>query len=134
MDRMQPGAFSVSLPVADLRASRDFYATLGFESVGGSLDEGYLILRNGVAVIGVFSFEGMDFDAPMLTFNPGLDVQLGETDDFTDVREISEALRAAGAHLVADAEPGTGPAHLVVLDPDGHRILVDQFREAPPPG
>jgi catechol 2,3-dioxygenase-like lactoylglutathione lyase family enzyme len=128
---MQPGAFSISLPVADLEASRDFYTSLGFETAGGSLDEGYLILRNGVAVIGVFNFDGMDFDAPMLTFNPGLDVQLGQTDDFTDVREISQALRDAGAHVVVDAEPGTGPAHLVVLDPDGHRILIDQFRDAP---
>ena len=128
---MQPGAFSISLPVADLEASRDFYATLGFDTVGGSLEEGYLILRNGVAVIGVFNFDGMDFTAPMLTFNPGLDVQLGPTEQFTDVREISQALRDAGAHMVVDAEPGTGPAHLVVLDPDGHRILIDQFRDAP---
>lgn len=128
---MKPGAFSISLPAANLEASRDFYATLGFDAVGGSLDEGYLILRHGVAVIGIFNFEGMDFDAPMLTFNPGLDVELGQTDDFTDVREISQALHAAGAEVVADAEPGTGPAHLVVLDPDGHRILIDQFRDAP---
>jgi catechol 2,3-dioxygenase-like lactoylglutathione lyase family enzyme len=128
---MQPGAFSISLPVADLETSRDFYATLGFETAGGSLDEGYLILRHGVAVIGIFNFDGMDFDAPMLTFNPGLDVQLGSSDDFTDVREISQALRAADARVVVDAEPGTGPAHLVVLDPDGHRILIDQFRDAP---
>jgi catechol 2,3-dioxygenase-like lactoylglutathione lyase family enzyme len=128
---MQPGAFSISLPVTDLEASRGFYATLGFDTVGGSLDEGYLILRNGVAVIGIFNFDGMDFDAPMLTFNPGLDVQLGQTEDFTDVREISQALRNAGAQVVVDVEPGTGPAHLVVLDPDGHRILIDQFRNAP---
>ena len=128
---MQPGAFSISLPVADLQASRDFYATLGFEVAGGSLDEGYLILRHGVAVIGIFNFDGMDFDAPMLTFNPGLDVLDGPTDDFTDVREISQALRDAGAQIVTDAEPGTGPAHLVVLDPDGYRILIDQFRDAP---
>ena len=131
MATVQPGAFSISLPVADLAASRDFYATLGLEPVGGSLDDGYLVLRNGTTVVGLFSFEGMDFDAPMLTFNPGLDVQLGETDDFTDVREVAQALRDAGAELVADPEPGTGPAHLVVLDPDGHRILVDQFRDAP---
>lgn len=128
---MQPGAFSISLPVADLETSRDFYATLGFVAVGGSLEEGYLILRNGAAVIGIFNFDGMDFSAPMLTFNPGLDVQLGQTDQFTDVREISQALRSAGAEVVVDPEPGTGPAHLVVLDPDGHRILIDQFRDAP---
>ncbi len=128
---MEPGAFSISLPVSDLVASRAFYAVLGFEVVGGSVDEGYLILRNGVAVIGVFSFDGMDFDAPMLTFNPGHDVDNNELEDFTDVREIAAALKAAGVPLVSDAAPGTGPAHLVVLDPDGHRILVDQFVGAP---
>lgn len=128
---MKPGAFSISLPVADLRVSRDFYAVLGFEVAGGSLDEGYLILRNGRTVVGVFRFEGMDFDAPMLTFNPGLDDDLADTDDFTDVREISRALRDSGVEPLTDAEPGSGPSHLVVLDPDGHRILIDQFRDAP---
>ena len=128
---MDLGAFSISLPVADLERSRDFYATLGFEQVGGALDQGYLVLANGTTIVGVFNFEGMDFDAPMLTFNPGLMQERGQTDQFTDVREVARALQDAGTELVATPEEGTGPAHLIVLDPDGHRIMVDQFFDKP---
>lgn len=128
---MDLGAFSISLPVADLERSRDFYATLGFAEVGGALDQGYLVLANGTTLVGIFNFEGMDFDAPMLTFNPGLKQERGRTDQFTDVRDVAQALRGAGTELVASPEEGTGPAHLVVLDPDGHRIMVDQFFDKP---
>ena len=76
----------------------------------------------------------MDFDAPMLTFNPGLTQDMGTATEFTDVREVAAALDGAGVEPVARPEPGTGPAHLVVLDPDGHRILVDQFVDAPGSG
>lgn len=128
---MELGAFSISLPVADLARSRDFYATLGFTPTGGSEADGYLILANGTTLIGLFAFDGMDFDAPMLTFNPGLTQEMGETQQFTDVREVAAALGDAGHEPVSAPEQGTGPAHLVVLDPDGHRILVDQFVDAP---
>ena len=131
---MDLGAFSVSLPVSDLDASRAFYATLGFEVVGGDAEQGYLMLRNGTTILGLFAFDGMDFDAPMLTFNPGLTQDMGTSTDFTDVREVARALTEAGVEPAAAPEPGTGPAHLVVLDPDGHRILVDQFVDAPGSG
>ena len=122
---MKLGAFSLSLAVADLVASREFYERLGFETVGGDADEGWLILRNDHAYIGLF--EGM-FDANILTFNPGLTQEMGETDDFTDVRDIQAALEAGGIELIerTDAD-GTGPAHIVMTDPDGNRIMVDQF-------
>ena len=129
---MDLGAFSISLPVADLERSREFYATLGFEVAGCEAEHGYLILRNGLTLIGIFNFDNMDFDAPMLTFNPGLTQEMGESTDFTDVRDVSAGLRAAGHEPLDDCEPdGTGPAHVVVLDPDGHRILVDQFVDKP---
>ena len=131
---MDLGAFSISLPVSDLARSREFYATLGFRPTGGSEDDGYLILANGTTIIGIFAFDGMDFDAPMLTFNPGLTQDMGTSTDFTDVREVARALTEAGVEPAAPPEPGTGPAHLVVLDPDGHRILVDQFVDAPGSG
>lgn len=131
---MDLGAFSISLPVTDLTRSREFYATLGFTPTGGSEDDGYLILGNGTTLIGIFAFDGMDFDAPMLTFTPGLTQDRGRSDEFTDVREVAAALTEAGVEPVAAPEPGTGPAHLVVLDPDGHRILVDQFFDAPGSG
>ncbi len=129
---MKLGAFSVSLPVSDLERSRLFYEALGFEAIGGAGDEGYLMLRNGSTVLGLFAFDGLDFEAPMLTFNPGMTQDLGQTDDFTDVREVSRRLRGEGITPDPDCDPGeSGPAHLGLVDPDGHRILVDQFYDAP---
>jgi lactoylglutathione lyase len=125
MSGIRPGAFSVSLSVADLGASRTFYERLGFEVTGGDADAGWLILKHEAAIIGLFS--GM-FEGNILTVNPGLTNEAQPTDDFTDVREIQAVLRAAGIEPVETTDPdGTGPAHIVVEDPDGNRIMFDQF-------
>ncbi|WP_372595345.1 VOC family protein [Actinotalea sp.] len=119
------GAFSVSLDVADLDASRAFYEKLGFEVTGGAADQGWLILKNGETTLGLF--HGM-IEKPTLTFNPGLTGQMQRVRSFTDVREIQSRLEDAGLELVERADPtGTGPAHLVLHDPDGNPILIDQF-------
>jgi catechol 2,3-dioxygenase-like lactoylglutathione lyase family enzyme len=118
------GAFSISLAVKDLTASRDFYAKLGFEPVGGKLEQNWLILRNGITTIGLF--QGM-FERNMLTFNPGWDAVCSPLAEFTDVRALQERLEAAGLTLATRAEEGaTGPGSLVVVDPDGNPILIDQ--------
>jgi catechol 2,3-dioxygenase-like lactoylglutathione lyase family enzyme len=123
---MDLGAFSVSLSVRDIEASRDFYSKLGFEPVGGDIGQKWLILRNGDHVIGLF--QGM-FERNMLTFNPGWDQHCGETETFTDVREIQAALKRAGVALASEADPdSSGPASLVVIDPDGNPVLIDQHR------
>lgn len=123
---MDLGAFSVSLSVRDIEASRDFYSKLGFEPVGGDIGQKWLILRNGDHVIGLF--QGM-FERNMLTFNPGWDQHCGETGTFTDVREIQAALKRAGVVLASEADPdSSGPASLVVIDPDGNPVLIDQHR------
>lgn len=123
---MNLGAFSVSLSVKDLAVSRDFYANLGFEPVGGNPDEGWLILRNGDHVIGLFQGK---FEQNILTFNPAWDQQGRETEFFTDVREIQKALRKRNVPLAREAdENGTGPDSCVVVDPDGNPILIDQHR------
>ena len=123
---MNLGAFSVSLSVKDLVVSRDFYASLGFEPVGGNPDEGWLILRNGDHVIGLF--EGK-FEQNILTFNPGWDQQGRESNPFTDVREIQKELRERNVKLAREADENTtGPASCVVVDPDGNPILIDQHR------
>ena len=123
---MNLGAFSVSLNVKDIAASRDFYEKLGFVPVGGSIEDSWLILRNGDHVIGLF--QGM-FEKNILTFNPGWDQQSNETDAFTDIRELQHALKQAGVEFNTEADEATeGPASFMISDPDGNPILVDQHR------
>jgi catechol 2,3-dioxygenase-like lactoylglutathione lyase family enzyme len=121
---MELGNFSVSLAVKDLEASRTFYEALGFTAFGGESDQGWLILRNGAATIGLF--QGM-FDRNLLTFNPGWDADAQPLASFTDVREIARRLEAAGLELASQPEAGTtGPGSLMVVDPDGNPVLLDQ--------
>ena len=123
---MDLGAFSVSLSVKDINASRDFYQKLGFEEIGGNADDNWLILRNGDHVIGLF--QGM-FEKNMLTFNPGWNQQCKDTDSFTDVREIQRMLKEQGVELYGEAdETSKGPASITLFDPDGNPILIDQHR------
>jgi len=123
---MKLGAFSVSLSVRDIEASRDFYARLGFEVFAGNADENWLILKNGHHVIGLF--QGM-FEKNMLTFNPGWDQDCGELESFTDVRQIQSELKSQGVSLETEADESTeGPASCMVIDPDGNPILIDQHR------
>ena len=121
---MELGAFSVSLAVKDIAASRAFYEKLGFVAFGGQIAQNWLILKNGSHVIGLF--QGM-FDKNILTFNPGWDQNAAKLPAFTDVRDLQRQLKAAGVTLVTEAdETTTGPASFVVTDPDGNPILVDQ--------
>ena len=121
---MELGAFSISLAVEGLEASRVFYEKLGFEVVGGDASQNWQILRNGDHTIGIF--QGM-FEENILTFNPGWDGKAQPLDTFTDVRELQRELKATGVHLVSEAdESSTGPASFVLQDPDGNLILVDQ--------
>ena len=120
---MQLGTFSVSLAVKDLAASRAFYETLGFSSMGGN-GTNWLILKNEGCVIGLF--QGM-FEKNILTFNPGWDQDAKPLASYTDVRELQRRLKADGVTLMTEAdESTTGPASFVVVDPDGNPILVDQ--------
>ena len=121
---MDLGAFSVSLAVKDLQASRVFYESLGFDVFHGDASQGWLILKNGPAVIGLF--QGM-LERNMLTFNPGWDGDAQPVEVFTDVRQIQSHLRERGIPLVMEAdETSTGPASVMVADPDGNPILFDQ--------
>ena len=121
---MELGAFSISLAVEDLEASRVFYEKLGFDVIGGDASQNWQILRNGDHTIGIF--QGM-FEENILTFNPGWDGKAQPLDSFTDVRELQRELKATGVQLVSEAdESSTGPASFVIQDPDGNLILVDQ--------
>jgi catechol 2,3-dioxygenase-like lactoylglutathione lyase family enzyme len=120
------GAFSVSLAVKDLAASRSFYETLGFDAFHGDAAQGWLIMKNGNAVIGLF--QGM-FERNVLTFNPGWDGNAQPVDPYTDVREIQRRLREAGMSFDQEADESTsGPASLILTDPDGNPIFIDQHR------
>lgn len=121
---MQLGAFSISLAVKDLDASKRFYESFGFSAFAGDASQNWLILKNGDHVIGLF--QGM-FEKNILTFNPGWDQDAQALDSFTDVREIQRRLKASGVYLTQEAdETTTGPASFVAEDPDGNPILVDQ--------
>lgn len=123
---MELGAFSISLAVKDIAASRSFYEKFGFEVTGGDQAHNWLILKNGPRVIGLF--QGM-FEKNILTFNPGWNQDAQQVDPFTDVRELQRQLRAAGVTMVTEAdESSTGPGSFVAVDPDGNPILVDQHR------
>ena len=121
---MDHGTFSVSLAVKDIAASKAFYATLGFDVFAGDESQNWLILKNGTHVIGLF--QGM-FEKNILTFNPGWSSNAEALDQFTDIREIQRKLKEDGITLESEAdENSTGPASLVVVDPDGNPILLDQ--------
>lgn len=122
------GAFSVSLAVKNLQASRAFYEKLDFEVVGGNAAQNWLILRNGIVTIGLF--QGM-FERNVLTFNPGWDYQAQAVERFTDVREHQRRLKSKGFELTKEAdERGTGPAGFMLVDPDGNPVLIDQHAPA----
>lgn len=121
---MKLGAFSVSLNVKDLHASREFYESLGFRVFAGSSEHHYFIMKNENALIGIFS--GM-FEKTLLTFNPGWDENARRVEGFDDVREIQRDLMKKGIKLMAEADETTsGPASIMVVDPDGNQILIDQ--------
>ena len=121
---MQLGAFSISLSVKDIHASKKFYETLGFTVFAGDIERNYLIMKNGNALVGLF--QGM-FEQNILTFNPGWDENATKLDSFNDVREIQRHLKSHGLSLEREAYENTsGPENIVLYDPDGNTILIDQ--------
>ncbi|AJR02982.1 VOC family protein [Siansivirga zeaxanthinifaciens] len=121
---MTLGAFSTSLSVKDIKASKVFYETLGFQVLAGDIDKNYLIMKNGRALIGLF--QGM-FENNILTFNPGWDENANKVEPFVDVRTIQKHLKDHGVNILNETDSnGSGPASIVLLDPDGNTILIDQ--------
>jgi len=121
---MNLGAFSSSLAVQDIAVSLKFYQKLGFQEAGGDQSQNWLILRNGDLTIGLF--QGM-FERNVLTFNPGWNAQAEPLAEFDDVREIQQELKNQGLALTTEADTSTtGPASLMLIDPDGNPILIDQ--------
>ena len=123
---MKLGAFSVSLSVKDLKVSKEFYENLGFKVFGGSMEQHYLIMKNENTLIGIF--QGM-FEGNILTFNPGWDENAQNIEKFDDVREIQKQLKSKNIKLTAEADEKTsGPGYVMLADPDGNVIYIDQHR------
>jgi len=121
---MKLGAFSISLSVKDLSTSKAFYEKLGFSHFGGSLDKNYLIMKNEDSLIGLF--QGM-FEGNLLTFNPGWNSSAQPIENFDDVRSIQKSLKANAIALMSEADlESKGPASMMLTDPDGNVILIDQ--------
>ncbi len=125
-DNMKLGAFSISLNVKDINASKLFYENLGFKVFAGEMKKNYLIMKNENSLIGLF--HGM-FEGNILTFNPGWDENAKNIEKFDDVREIQRQLKSKGIQLTTEAdENSSGPASIMTADPDGNLILIDQHR------
>ncbi len=123
---MSLGAFSISLNVQNIQASKKFYEDLGFAVLGGDIQQNWLIMKNGHCVIGLF--HGM-FENNILTFNPGWDQEAKNLESFTDVREIQKRLKSKGISFSSEVDESTqGPGSFVIKDPDGNVILFDQHR------
>jgi catechol 2,3-dioxygenase-like lactoylglutathione lyase family enzyme len=123
---MKLGAFSISLSVKDIKASKQFYENLGFTVFGGALEKNYLIMKNENSLIGLF--QGM-FQGNILTFNPGWDENAKNIEKFDDVREIQRQLKSKGFKIDNEADEKTsGPASFMITDPDGNVVLIDQHR------
>lgn len=123
---MELGAFSVSLNVKDIHASKEFYENLGFQSFGGDITQNWLIMKNQNCIIGLF--QGM-FEKNILTFNPGWNENAENLESFTDIRDLQKQLKEKGVQLLTEAdESSQGPAYITLEDPDGNSILIDQHR------
>ena len=121
---MKLGAMSISLAVKDIQKSKTFYETLGFSVFAGQLENNYLIMKNGNALVGLF--QGM-FENNILTFNPGWDENASKLESFDDVRDIQKHLKENHIQLEREADETTsGPGSIVFFDPDGNTILIDQ--------
>ena len=120
---MEIGAFSISLAVKDINKSKTFYEALGFSQFGGDIEQGYLIMKNGSSIIGLF--QGM-FENNIMTFNPGWNDNAETLTSFEDVREIKNKLEESGIDTGAEITEKHGPASFMITDPDGNSILIDQ--------
>jgi len=123
---MEPGAFSISLNVKDLEASKAFYEKLGFRQIADVVEDNWLVLKNAEHLIGLF--QGM-FEKDIRTFSPGWDQNGHSTHGFTDIRDIQNRLRESGIKLISEAdEETTGPGSCIIEYPDGNPILIDQHQ------
>lgn len=81
-------------------------------------------MKNGNAIIGLF--QGM-LEKNIITFNPGWDEDCNVLEKFDDVRQIQKSLKENDVDLVSETDENTsGPSNIILVDPDGNQILIDQ--------
>ena len=122
---MDLGAFSVCLAVKDIHASKEFYEKLGFTQRSGDISQNWVVLKKGIVVIGLF--QGL-LDKNVMTFSPGWDQDAKELKEYADVRDIQKDFKKKGVKLSREANEETrGPEHFILEDPDGNKIMFDQY-------
>ena len=122
---MDLGAFSVCLTVKDIHASKEFYEKLGFTQRSGDIRQNWVVLKNGIVVIGLFQ---RMLDKNVMTFSPGWDQDAKELKEYADVRDIQKEFKKKGVKLSREAnEETSGPEHFILEDPDGNKIMFDQY-------
>nr|WP_247672620.1 VOC family protein [Aquimarina sp. MMG016] len=101
------------MAVKNIKASKDFYESIGFKIVDGNLDQNWVILKNGTSKIGLF--QGM-FTKNTMTFNP------------KSVREIHKKATEYKIPVLSvnGMDEKEGIASFMITDPDGNPILFDQ--------
>ncbi|MBD3287027.1 VOC family protein [candidate division WOR-3 bacterium] len=110
---IQLGRFEYCLNVKDVHRSLDFYKKLGFEQVGGNIDENWVIIEHGNCILGLYQGH---IKVNLLNFRGG------------DVYAIAEHLKSKDLELVKDAfteEDGSAAAE--IRDPDGNCIYFNTF-------
>jgi len=111
---MDLGQNYLALAVKDIAVSYEFYQKLGFEAIPdcGGIEQKWLILRNKDVQIGLY--QDM-FPTNVITFNP------------PDVRAIQKSLKAQSVQIDNECDENTqGSAYIMLKDPDGNEILMDQ--------
>ena len=107
------GRFDMCLDVKDVKKSAEFYHILGFEDVEGNIEEGWLVVAQGNARIGLYQGHVKE---PTLNFRGG------------DVMEISEALREKGIEFEKGPTQNENGASATFKDPDGYVIFLDTHK------
>lgn len=109
------GEFSVSIAVTNIEASKSFYEKLGFKVVEGDIKNKWLTLKSGNTKVGLF--QGF-FPKNTLTFHP------------ENVRVLYQQVKESQIPVIManGFEKETGPASLMISDPDGNPILIDQLK------
>lgn len=110
----------ITLGVADMAASRAYYAAMGWEMSPISMDE-VTFYQSGDQVLGLYGQGDLDHDTGLSGARPGgitLGVNLGSRDEVDAT--FAKALKAGATALTEPNDTPWGGYTGYVADPDGH--------------